>query len=204
MCDAARRALVPAGLPVTDFDEAGAFAALCDPGEFRGGAPARGRNGDDSLYVGLDRRAQGRAAEPRRPVVGHAHAHETRRAVQRAASAGRSTALSHERPVHDALRDGIGRERSADAGIPRAAFRAGDRAFSLHLADWRAADVRDVPARERAARCHGPLDGRHGAHGLGADFAETVARSGSGVSERAGNEQLRHDRIRAGHLRSAA
>src|SRR3954469_9048870 len=34
MCDAARRALVPAGFSITDFDETGAFTALLDPGGF--------------------------------------------------------------------------------------------------------------------------------------------------------------------------
>ena len=34
MCDAARRALVPSGMPVTDFDEGGAFDALLDRGPF--------------------------------------------------------------------------------------------------------------------------------------------------------------------------
>ncbi|HEX3171138.1 MAG TPA: class I adenylate-forming enzyme family protein [Burkholderiales bacterium] len=42
MCDAARRALVPAGFSVTDFDEAGAFTALLDPGEFSAVRPRAG------------------------------------------------------------------------------------------------------------------------------------------------------------------
>ena len=39
MCDAARRSLVPAGLPVTDFDQADAFTALFDPGPFEAVRP---------------------------------------------------------------------------------------------------------------------------------------------------------------------
>ena len=42
MCDAARRSLVPAGIPVTDFDDAGAFTALFDRGEFEAVRPRAG------------------------------------------------------------------------------------------------------------------------------------------------------------------
>ncbi len=42
MCDAARRSLVPVGIPVTDFDDAGAFTALFDRGEFEAIRPRAG------------------------------------------------------------------------------------------------------------------------------------------------------------------
>ena len=42
MCDAARRSLVPAGLPVTDFDDADAFTALLDHGAFEAVRPQQG------------------------------------------------------------------------------------------------------------------------------------------------------------------
>ena len=42
MCDGARHGVLPAGLPVTDYDEAGAFAALCDAGAFEAVRPGAG------------------------------------------------------------------------------------------------------------------------------------------------------------------
>ena len=42
MCDAARRGLVPEAFPVTDYDEAGAFATLFDRGDFEAVRPLAG------------------------------------------------------------------------------------------------------------------------------------------------------------------
>ena len=79
-CDATRRALLPADMPVVDFDASRRrrLRGLPRPRRLRDRAPGAWRDGDGALHLGLDGPAQGRAAVARRPALGGAIARRRR------------------------------------------------------------------------------------------------------------------------------
>ena len=169
---------MPAGLPVTDYDDAG-FEALLDRGR---SAVHRARETAMVLYT------SGSTGAPRACRCHDGHLWAVRvarsRAVLRRERLIVAAPLFHMNALgHDEVRV----RRSGASSIVlmpqfrRAALRRGDRALPLHLAHLRADDA-GADVREKT-RCRARIFlGAHRAHGLGAHDAAAHRRGQENLS----------------------